>query len=260
MKYVTILIIAAIGVSAAADVVLLDPFTDGNLATAANGINGGFTVIGGGGTAEETNNVVRISNAPNSTEYGLLSTNTVSLGGMTALTTTWVISDSYLKKNGVKTMAFTWQTDGSGFDGAAEVALVLDLTETNAQFYVNGSSEGIPQGLHVNFGSDGDAFTVATYFSSVSYIADGTDDLKKSDGGELNFGAPWGTAPSTLDNLHVGVFVNAQSQNGLVIEIDSVTVETVPEPAVISLIGLAGGSMIFYRRISNRRKKSEPEV
>ncbi len=52
----------------------------------------------------------------------------------------------------------------------------------------------------------------------------------------------------------MGAYVNGRSANGLVVEFDSVTLEAIPEPAVISLIGIVGDGMIFSRRIFGRKK------
>ena len=54
MNYLTVAFIAiALSINAFADVVLYDPFENGDLSTSTNGVNGGFNIIGSNGTAAE---------------------------------------------------------------------------------------------------------------------------------------------------------------------------------------------------------------
>jgi hypothetical protein len=260
MKFITVFLVTlVVGMNAAAVIVLEDPFDTGNLATFTNGVNGGFTVIGSGGVAEEEGDIARISNAQNGTDFGILSTGTFSLSGADELKTTWIISDSDLKNN-AKSLTFVWQQEAVLNATDPELSLILDLDTEDAYFLRDGTVV-TNDSLEATFGMVGDAFVVAATFSLTGGDVGGSGALQN--GGppstDLNLGALWGGSAPTLANLHVGAFANGKGNNAMVIEFDSVTVETIPEPAVISLIGLFGGGMIFSRRIFGRKKNGSNE-
>ena len=74
-----------------ADVILSDPFENGDLGTAPGGNNGGFYTVrsGTGGSVAEASGAAQITSAPKKDDInGMLSTNTVSLSGTGATTRT----------------------------------------------------------------------------------------------------------------------------------------------------------------------------
>lgn len=238
--------------TAQADVILKDLFDDGTLATfSATGgqVNGGFDIIGSGGAAIEdgVENKVRISNAPSGSQYGILSSGTVSLGGAPRLRTTWEITDSSLKNN-AESLVFTWQLS-TNLATSPVIALVLDVQNNEVYLMTSGNTNQNVE-IDVSFGATNDVFSVVTEFSLESYNVEGSGALEERNVNiPIAFGLPWSSGAPDLDNFHVGVYVNGKSSNGLVVEIDSVTVETIPEPAVISLISLFGGGMLISKRV-----------
>jgi hypothetical protein len=239
-----------------ADPILQDFFDDGVVET-SDQFNGGFYVSGSGGSALEAGNKLQLSNAQNGSTYGVLSTNkfswTPATPGADTLRTTWVVTDSDLKAK-TSLLTFTWQSQDD-FNGTPAISLVLDLLNTNATLNVDGSQVGDEILLDVDFGGSSQAFTVVAEFSVNSMRLIGYDALKdrSKDFLDVSFASGWGSFP-TFNNIRLGASVNAKSNDGLVVEFDSVTVEAIPEPAVISLISLFGGGMIFSRRIFGRKK------
>lgn len=257
-RIASLVLIFAVG-ACQADIILRDLFDSGNLATyfmTGGQTNGGFNIIGSGGSALEdgSSGKATISNAPNGSPFGILSAGTVSLGGAPKLKTTWIITDSSLKDN-AESLVFTWQL-GTDLETSPAVALVLDAQNSEAYLLTTGNTNGIAE-IDFSFGATNDAFAVVTELSLDRYDVAGTGALKtRSESEPIAFGAEWASGSPALENIYVGAYVNGKSNNGLVVEFDSVTVETIPEPAVISLISLAGGGMIFYRRIFSARKKN----
>ena len=239
-----------------ADVILLDPFDDGNLGTAPGGINGGFfEVTSGGGSVTEASGQAQITSASNQNDVnGMLSTNTVSLSGApgaTTLKTTWVVDSSTLKANS-SSLTFTWQTSGSL--SAPEIGVMLDLINTNASLYIGDTNTVLGSiELSDGFGDPGQAFSLVATFTSGTFLIEGSNTLRSSSDDVLSFGGNWASARSFGEAYHVGALVNANGTSGLVVNIGSVKVEAIPEPAVVSLIGLCGGGMIFYRRIFGKK-------
>ena len=168
--------------------------------------------------------------------------------------TTWVITDSSLKNN-AESLVFTWQL-GTDLETSAAVALVLDVQTSEVYLMTSGNTNAIVE-VDVNFGATNDTFVVITEFTLDNYSVAGLGDLKDRSDSQVVFGDSWASPPET--DIYVGAYVNAKAANGLVVEFGSVKVETIPEPAVISLIGLFGGGMIFSRRIFGRKKSDSNE-
>lgn len=265
MKYVITVITALTVVNSFADVILSDSFSNGDLATYTNGVSGGFYIIGSGsGEATEVDDVVRVTNSSNKNDtYGILSSNTVSLTsvpGATSLVTRWEVTDSDLKDK-TSLMAFTWQTSDMLTD-TPDIAVVLDLNNTNASLFVGGDTNSLADiELEANFGAPGDAFSLTATFTSSGFVVVGEGELTAKSGspGDILFAGSWGVSPKSFEGYHVGATVKAKGTNGLIVDLESVTVDAIPEPAVIGLIGLGGGSMLFYRRIT-KRNKSDSEA
>lgn len=108
--------------------------------------------------------------------------------------------------------------------------------------------------IDVSFGATNDAFAVVTEFSLSDYAITADGDLQDRSNGPFGYTDDWRFGAPPQNDIYVGAYVNAKSNDGLVVEFDSVTVETIPEPAVISLIAMFGGGMFFSRRIFGRKK------
>jgi hypothetical protein len=239
-----------------AEVILSDPFANDNLGTAPAGTNGGFfAVSSGGGSVTETNGEAQITSAPIKDDVnGMLSSNTVSLSdapGATTLKTTWNVAGSDLKAKS-SSLTFTWQTTDSL--AAPDIGVILDLNNTNAYLYIGDTTNVFGEiELSDGFGDPGQAFSLVATFTSGAFLIEGGGTLKSGSEDVLSFGGSWPSTRSFGEEYHIGALVNANGKDGLVVRIGSVEVEAIPEPAVVSLIGLCGGGMIFYRRIFGRK-------
>lgn len=263
MKYALLsILLCGVISSTQADVILKDLFDFGGLGVGGSTdgqINGGFNIIGSDGTAVEDSGrgKATISNAPNGSQYGILSAGTVSMGGEPTLRTRWNITDSSLKNN-AESLVFTWQL-GTDLETSPSIALVLDVQNSEIYILSSGNTNGNEQ-IDVSFGATNDVFSVVTEFTLDRYNVAGSDDLKQRiSNAPISFGDKWASSSPAMDNIYVGAYVNGKAANGLVVEFDSVTVETIPEPAVISLIGIFGAGIIFSRRIFGR-KKGDPDA
>jgi len=245
--------------TASADPLLADLFNNNILATSTQ-LNGGFYIIGSGsGNVLEAGGVASITNSANKNDtYGILSSNTVSMSsiaGATTMITRWEASNSDLKDK-ASLMAYTWQTADSLTD-TPSISVIIDMNNTNISLYIGDSDISLGSiELSADFGAPGDAFSLVATFTSGNFIVSGEGDLVKKDGvsGDILFHGSWGVTPRSFEDYHLGAVVTAKGNNGLIVNLDSVTVDAIPEPAVISLIGIFGGGMIFSRRIFGRKK------
>jgi hypothetical protein len=262
-KAIILLFVGAIAMAGHASLLMEDQFTDGVLGTSAQ-LNGGFSIVGSGGTTTEapsgdsTENWIQIANAPNESSYGILGANTFNwdseAAGQEILRTTWVISDSYLKSK-VQTLSFSWN-DASDTDfSSPAILLELDLVTTNATLFNNTTEVGTID-LDIGFGGDGEFFTVVAEFSANAARLQGEGSLKERDATPLEetFSVPGATwaLPEFSGGLKVGAEVVAKANNGLIVEFESVKVEAIPEPAVMTFITIFGFGLIFGRRIFAR--------
>lgn len=239
-----------IGSMARADLLLQDFFDDGNLATSSQ-TNGGFSIIGSGGQAIEDGSAekLRISNAANGSQYGVISLNKVSLGSEQTLRTTWVITDSSLKNN-AESLVFTWQLGSGAIETSPNIALVLDVSDGvengSATVLLNGSTNHT-ESISADFGQVNDAFTVEMSFNSSEFSFLANENQTK----EVRFfsgNRGWLSSSPAVDDIYLSAYVNGKASNGLVVEFDSVTVEAIPEPVAITLVGSFGVGMLFIRR------------
>ena len=227
------------------------------MGTAPGGNNGGFYTVrsGTGGSVAEASGAAQITSAPKKDDInGMLSTNTVSLSGTgaTTLITTWDIDSSELKAKS-SSLTFTWQTADDL--AAPEIGVVLDLINTNSYLYIGDTNSVLGSiDLSDGFGDPGEAFSLVATFTSGAFLIEGSGSLRSGTGAVLSFGQSWASPRSFGEEYRVGALVNANGNAGLAVNIGSVVVEAIPEPAVASLIGIFGGGMIFYRRIFGKKK------
>ena len=256
--HVLISIVAGLAFSSVADLTLLDDaFDNGVLGT--GGVNGGFGVVGSGtgNVTEEAGGFAQITSSSNQNDVkGMLSSGTVSLSGdpgETAIKTRWVISNSDLKAKS-SSLAFVWQTD-SDITATPEIGVMLDLVNSNATLYVDNPGNVLGSiELHPDFGGSGDAFTLTAIFYEETFEVRGSNSLRQKNADNLFLAGNWGEGPGSTrdfstDDYHVGALVNANGTAGIVVDATQVTVEAIPEPAVITMIGLFGSGFLVAHRL-----------
>lgn len=245
-------------VSSFASQILLQDLFDNSDLTSSTQIHGGFSIVGNNGSAVEDAGTAfaRISNAANGASYGILSTNQFNwnplVSGEETLRTTWNISNSDLKKS-TSLLTFVWQDAADTDFAAPEIRVEVDIVNHVATLYDESGIVGNVD-VDVDFGGTNDAFTVSTEFSAASVLLRGSGDLRTR---ELNpidarfdaSPAGWVLPFSSGRSFRVGVENLASSQGGLVVDVNSVTIEAIPEPAVASFISLFCVGLIFVRRI-----------
>ena len=254
-----LLIISLMSVSLAstgfADLLLDDQFDNDNLRT-SNQFKGGYYTQGqGNGSVSESGTIATLSSSANKNNfYGMLSSNTVSASSITPSTpvsTTWIISNSNLKAK-TSSLIFTWQK-ASELTLSPEFGVLVDLNNQTLNMFANTTNNILDTvQLHVDFGQTNDAFRLTAIFNQGNFEVYGEGALLK---GGKSFLDPlltrtWGdNAPVSGDEYRAGVFVQANGKDGLVVDVDRITIAAIPEPAVISFIGLFGGGLLVCRRI-----------
>ncbi len=111
--------------------------------------------------------------------------------------------------------------------------------------------------LQMDF-TDLDGFVLTTTFNSDGYTIKGTG-LSTDGLDTITLEGDWSEASESYtdlfaDSYRIGTLINGQNPGAASFDVGSVRVEAIPEPAVISLIGLFGGGMIFFNRIYGRKK------
>ncbi len=245
---------------ASADVILLQDLFDLPPLADSSQTKGGFGEVdngtGGNGTAVESGGVVTLTDGSTPNIFGIVSSNQESFNSYPEITTTWMI-EQYSFKNKVSYMAFTWQATDA-YESTPGVVMIIDLDSGELRLEVNDESIG-EVAIDTNFGESDSSFTLTATFTQARFTLVGAgENFRNQDGSALRLTADWvgsgGNVRDTLDgDMHVGSLLNAKGSQGLIADIDSVTV-SIPEPAVISLISLFGGGMIFSRRIFGRKK------
>lgn len=247
-----LLVMGGIASSAQGSILLADLFDNNDLAT-ANQFKGGYYDQGAGsGEVAESGTVAQISNSSNKNDFfGMLSSNSVASSTITPETqirTTWVISDSYLKAK-TSSLIFTWQTSDV-FTLTPEFGVIVDLNNQTLSMFANSTNNILDSVvLDPTFGDDGDFFSLTATFSETGFEVRGSDDLKSAAPSNPLLASTWGASLSNTDEYRAGVFVNAIGQNGLIVDVDSITIEAIPEPAVLGLITVFGGGIILFRRL-----------
>ena len=258
MKMKKILIITLVGLASASqsEILLQDYFLDGNLGTSAE-LNGGFYEISNGedkdGTSFEASGVAEIVNGTKKNITGIVSTNKVTFDPQKKLITTWTISN-YSIPNQTKYIAVAWQT-ADGFTHYPELEILTDLETKRITFSADGTNEIGHLDLDLSF-EDLDGFTLISEFDSTGYLIQGFGVNLAGGVGETNiiFSGNWSGAKKTyeeisIDQYRIGAFVNGQLNGQFSYSIEDVSVESIPEPAVIGLIGAFGCGMLAWRRI-----------
>ena len=240
-----------------AKIVLRDYFDNDDLATAPASTNvaGGFYEVDNGvnkdGFSEEIGGYARLVNGTKKNITGLISSNTVNL--LSSSVTTWNIRD-YDISNVSSYIGMTWQTD-AGYTPYPELSIIADLTGNGLTFFENGTNTIGHQNLTLAF-EDFSGFSLISSFNETSYSISGIGINLDGGLGETNviFSGNWVGAEKSyadllLDDYHLGAFVNGQNNEAASYNIESVSVDVIPEPTVMALIGLFGGGLLVSRRI-----------
>ncbi|MDF7801599.1 hypothetical protein P4C99_19130 [Pontiellaceae bacterium B1224] len=244
-----------------AGVVLEDSFNDGVLATSQE-LNGGFYEVSDSAPkdlfSDEVDGVARLRNGSQPNLTGLLSSNTVTL--LPGSVTTWSVRD-YAISSASSYFAMTWQVTDAV---ATELSLVADLTGGGFLFYQGGTNLLAQENVTLAF-SDSDGFSLSASFDEEGYTIEGIS-MNVANVGNTNvtYSATWAEVGLAYDDLffddyHVGAHVSGSNDAGDSFNIESVTVDSVviPEPAVLSLIGIFGGGFVFCRRLFGRKNKQQ---
>lgn len=258
-----LLVLGGIAVATRGDILLEDNYNNGVLGTfLASDTLGGFNETSSDnstGFTTESDSSARISSASNKNDFrGFLSNNKwgwASTGANHTLKTTWNISSSDLKDK-ASHMALVWQLD-SGVSTAPEIGVMIDMNNTNAYMFSGSTNNhlGFAIDLNPNFGAPGEAFSIEVIFTETAFHISGSNGLFE---GDEFFLGDWADSSLTdaetfysrysENDYYLGALVQGKGKEGLVVEVDSVTMEAIPEPAVITLIGLFGGGLIVLRR------------
>jgi hypothetical protein len=245
--------------SAQADPIFYDDFEDGALATGGAGtVNAGFFEIDNGGpgqagSVEETGGVARLSSGSTKNVYGMLSATSVSLASPEGVRSTGNVV-GYSLKDSISYMAFNFQTSSS-YDDTPEVQVLLNMT--NGQVTVTSDGVEVAPGgsFDVNLFAGEESFSIVLEYTpdQLEFVA----DFKDNGLTDITFVSGWNSGISPLKaatTYHHGIFVNGEGNSAVVADVGDILTEPIPEPAVISLIGIFGGGMIFSRRIFGRKR------
>jgi len=245
-------------VSVAQAAIILEDFFDNNdLATALMPPNtaGGFYEVDNGqpksGTSDEMDGKARLINGTSKNITGLLSNTKVNLGPSSI--TTWAIRN-YDISNVSSYIAVTWQTSDTYTD-YPELSIVADLEGNGISFLENGTNTIDHQDLTLDF-NDFNGFSLIATFSETSYLIQGVSLNLGGEIGDTNvvFSGNWSGAEQSYNDLHqadyhIGALVNGKNNSAASYDIETVSVVTIPEPAVITLVSLFGIGFIGLHRL-----------
>lgn len=239
-----------------ADFLIFDDFDNANLATGGiNAINGGFYEVDNGtqnpGSASESGSIVSLNDGQNQNIYGILSNEAVDFGAFNSVTTRWTVTQ-YSIKNKSSYMAFTWQTN-SAYTSTPELQVTINL---ETQELVLESGDGVDLGkvdIDPAFGLTDSSFELTAVFTESDFTIRGSGGLKDVTLEPVNLTRTWAEVgkshPNVVDGgLQIGTLLNANGNGGLLADVGLVTVEAIPEPAVIAFIGIFGGGLLVARR------------
>lgn len=266
MKFGAVFVLVlSVALGGRADLLLQDNYDNNSLETFdPSDIRGGFNGQSSSGTpgiiAVESGTVAQISNASNQNDFrGILSNQasgwSTAGGNDHTLVTTWHISSSVLKDK-ASSMMLTWQTDPN-LTTTAEIGVMLDLNNSTAYLFSGSTNNnlGFEVSLDAAFGDPGQAFTITVTFTDATFNVQASDGVFADN--ETNLFGSWANSNianvfsgrSSSADYYLGAFVQAKGTNGLVVDVDYTTMEAIPEPAILGLIGLFGGGIIMIRRI-----------
>jgi len=242
-----------------ADPIFFDTFDNNDLATGSGpSINAGFKEIdndsaGQSGSVIESEYVAVLTSGTTKNVYGMLSLTAVPLSNPGGVETSWDM-EGYSLKNNAGYLAFTWQTSAA-YDATPELGILLNMTNGQITVTSNGELVDDSQNFDVNIfaGSTNGFRLVVTHTpDSLAFRADVNDSGSE----DISFYSDWSSSSPFKSGqvYHHGAFVNGEGNGAVTAAVDFVVTVPIPEPAVISLISLFGGGMIFSRRIFGRKK------
>lgn len=273
--FLTTCAIAALGSSAAFGAVTLldDHFNDGVLGTNP-GTGGGFGALGNGvgaaGTVTESGSQAKIVEGTSSNTYGILSSSAFNLADSNlAYTVTWTVANwNSPGSSGTRRTFFTLQSNDDWlFNGGAEesrISLNLDEGANTASLqYQNRSGSANTNfvsssfALDSTFAGDSDGFTVNLVLDANGYSFTTTGlattsqvNLTGTWAGLTNGGTDFATVLGTDGPMHVGAYIqnSATTSTAAPLDIDRITLTSIPEPSGVALLGLSGLCLVARRR------------
>ena len=250
---------ACLATSASASIVLYDDFTNGDLATGdTTDVNGGFWLVSndtnGDGTVGESGGNATIATAADSFDNsGIVSINSFDASAAASISATWVVSSQTTPEalNGTEFLLQGGTSNGTG-DGSGF------RTGPFIRFSISGSNWTV---------SDSDGSTLGSgALGATSAVADGYEfTLNMSETGWGIVSDGFGSDISLSDQAYSGTFDFSDLQTDLyassmiqankyntsrVMNIDSVSVSVnvIPEPSTIGMLGLGTIITLLLRR------------
>jgi len=255
--------------AANAAVVLDDTFGDGALGTNP-GTGGGFVLqtngLGTGASVSESDSLAKIVDGSGNNTAGIRSSNTFDLSDNSlSYTATWeVASLDFATAGNVERAIFTLQTNDSWLfaGGAEESRLIVEINAQSDEAYIRYQNRS--GGSNVNyttadfalgaFSGDADGFTATMSFDStgISFTTIGLDATNQA-----NISTTWaalgtfgGFATVTGDGgFHMSAFVQDLSTTGATMDLDRLSLTSIPEASSVGLIiGLVSVLAVARRR------------
>ena len=274
--FLTTCAIAALSSSAAFGTVTLldDHFNDGTLGTNPD-TGGGFGALGNGagtaGTVTESGSQAKIVEGTSTNTYGILSSNAFDLSNASlSYTVTWTVANWTMPAGtGTRRALFSLQSNDSFVFSSTEtessrIALTLDDNTNVANLTYQNRSAGNSNNVNFvssnftldgTFAGDPDGFTVTLVLDSNGYSFT-TTGLATAN--QVNLAGAWGdlnnggtnftTALGTDGPMYVGAYVQHVNATGAALDIDRITLTSIPEPTGVALLGLSGLCLMTRRR------------
>jgi hypothetical protein len=262
--------LALVQVSSAALVTLYDDdFNDGVLGTNP-GIGGGAGALnnpaGSGGSVSESDSQAKIVDPSLSGTQGFISANAFDLSDAAlSYTATWNVASYDPSASSIRRLRFNLQSNNDWlFAGDAEesrVTLLIDDGSNTAYFqYQNRSSAANVNyatsnfALGSSFAGDTNGFSVSVVVDSAGYTCTTTgldaDNQVALSGtwADLGAGTTFAEAFQTDGDMYVSSFIQDSGGTGRTLDIDRVTLSSIPEPATLGLVAAFGGGILFVRR------------
>ncbi len=248
-------IVAGLVASSRGDVVVIyDDFNDGTPSTGAVGtVNPGFAKANTAGTLTEADGIIAITSLRNGTS-GFVSLNSfnATANAEDGFKVTWVLpslKERNADANNWGTVNLSVQSAGTGLFGAGNglsIALAYS-SPTVASVSVNAFNAGVSSTLASGSGRALDrVFTLTQTVNTAGWAFNSTEL-------NINLSGTWTEGYGYADlfdaDTYVGGFLTVPNLSTKYLQMDSVTVTTIPEPATLGLVIAFSSSLLVVRRI-----------